>query len=289
MNKTKKLILVLIILLLTNLNTFIIDKSVANLSYVNIVRYSGGLLPKENVSLSMTSANVIINADTSNLKYLGAISFSGNYTIFNPDQDINFTIGAPFEFFPPENCIVLVNGTSIPYDIINDYQIDYQEESQIWNQYLYNRTGVIYGFWVLCNISIPKNTSIKLQYDFITPKPTHDELEGYYDIIYDVGTARLWNGNITESVEIRVNGHLPDSIYNEQSCVISNILNGKKYCWDWRDERIEINYVGLNYYFNFEKEYITLYNSIRITLILVTSLVGVAFILIKKYYKKNKL
>ncbi|MFX1593855.1 MAG: hypothetical protein ACFFCL_14270 [Promethearchaeota archaeon] len=288
MNRKKEITLLSIILLLTNLNIIIINKSVADPAPIPITSYSGGLLPKENVTLSLISANVLIDADTSNLKYLGGISFNGNYTIFNPDDDINLTIGAPFEFYPVENCTVLVNDTSIPYSIIHDHDIDEEYDSEIWNQYIYNRSLVDQGFWVLCNISINRSTYMKLQYIFNIPKPEFPYTFGYYRIIYDVGTARLWNGNVTETVKIRTHGNIPNSIYNEDLCVISDISDGKCYQWDWNEEKIEINYVGLNYYFDFQNEYNYVYYSMKIMLIFVPPIFGVIIILINKLYKRKR-
>jgi hypothetical protein len=231
----------------------------------------------------------------SSLNYPGYVKFEGNYTIFNPDEDINITIGAPFHFHPPENCTVLLNGTSSIYDIVYDNQL-YQYQIDIWNQYLYIRSSYdidnffFNGFWIIINISIPQNTEIKLYYEFQSaPQYNYYLIEGYYKIIYDVGTARLWNGNIIENVDIRVHGHLPNSIYEKESCTITDLSDGKSYCWNWNNERIWINYVGLHYYFNSNDYYNSFYNSIKISLMIGVTLLGVSLMLLKKYFKRKNL
>lgn len=295
MHIKKKLLLLSLFLFFSNLNFISFEYSIANPSYVSIIPYSGGLLPAENVTLSLTNANIIIDSDMTSLNYPGPVSFKGNYTIFNPDEEINLTIGAPFTFRSPENCTVLLNKTNIPYDIVYDHHLD-DYQIDIWNQYLYNRSFYDFsdfyffdGFWIIINISIPQNTEVILYYEFQSPQYSWYIVEGYYKIVYDVGTARLWNGNITETVELSVHGHLPNSIYEEESCIISDISNGKSYCWNWNNQRIEINYVGMYYYFNNNDYYNSFYNSIKISLMIGATLLGVSLILLKKYFKRKSL
>lgn len=222
--------------------------------------------------------------------YPGPESFNGNYTIYNPKESLNLTIGAPFAFFQIENCTVLVNGTSVPFITKNDYQIDYANESRIWNQFMYNRslpTYLFFGSWILINISIPEKTYLNLEYKFHSPRHSRYIVEGYYYVIYDVGTARLWNGTITETVEINVHGNLPISVYEGQSCTISDIFDGKSYRWEWNNENIDVNYVGLYYYFNFDDYYNPLYYSIKISLISIITFLSIGSVFLKKKYRKK--
>ncbi len=291
MKKLIKSITLFLILIFPSLNLIMPQNSIANPIYIPDVTFSGGLLPKENYSLSLISANVEIVADTSDLKFLGEIHFNGNYTIFNPENDINITIGAPFNFYPIDNCTVLLNGTNIPFTLKNDDELFDEDNCEILQQYMVNRNELPYFriFWVLCNVSIPKNSSIRLEYKFNTPRPKSTELVKYFYIIYDVGTARLWNGNITEVVEIKVHRNFPTSIFNEDLCNTTNISNEICFRWEWYKERIEVNYVGLHYYVDLSNEYEYLYNSIKFTLILVVSIVGITLLIIKRNYNiKNK-
>ncbi|MFX1390556.1 MAG: hypothetical protein ACFE9Z_10870 [Promethearchaeota archaeon] len=280
-----KILIIFIVFVLIHQNFGKIYISVANPVVAPIYRYSGGLLPQENVSLSLLTANVKIETDTSDLKYLGGISFQGNYTIFNPKNDLNLTIAAPFSINPENNLNVLVNDTSIPSDILYFNEV----ESQLWEDYIGNISwgNLLPRYWILCNISIPKNEILEIKYEFITPKPTYSNDYVSYDIIYDVGTARLWNGTITEKVDIRTHGHSPNSIYNIQLCNISDIFDGKSYTWEWIDERIEINFVGLHYYYDGRYEYNSFYSYIKTCLLSSISLVSLV-VIIANFYKRRK-
>lgn len=281
MKRIKKLFLTSLFLLLLSLNITKCEKSVAN--PIPLIRYTGGILPKDNYSLSLISADVKIDADTSNLNYLKGVSFKANYTIFNPDDEVNVTIGAPFQFYPSNNCTVSVNGTLIPFEILEEGEI----QSEIWYEYLITCYDRHYFsiYWISCNITIPKNTSIEIQYEFKKPKPTYSSTPAYFDIIYDVGTARLWHGNITEIVEIRVHGHLPSSIYNEHLCNITDISDGVCYIWEWIDERIDVDFVGLCY--DFDNQNQLLFEIIFIILISIPIIGGIGLIIAIIYYKKK--
>ncbi|NVM34519.1 MAG: hypothetical protein HWN81_02915 [Candidatus Lokiarchaeota archaeon] len=287
MKRTDKIFLIFVITLIINLNFAKFDISVGNPVAIPIYQYSGGLLPQENVSFSLISANVIIDADTSDLRYLGGISFEGNYTVFNPKNDLNLTVAAPFSIYPENNLSVSVNGMSVPSDILYYDEL----ESQLWEDYIDNISwgNLLPRYWILCNISIPKNKTVEIQYEFNNPKPTISNDPVSFDILYDVGTARLWNGTITEKVEIKAHGHTPNSIYNEQLCNVSDVLDGKSHIWEWLDERIEINLVGVHYYYDGQYEYNTFYSTIKIIFISFVTIIGIAVILTTMYFRRKRL
>ncbi len=144
-------------------------------------------------------------------------------------------------------------------------------------------------YWILSNISIPKNKTLEIYYEFNHPEPIYSRDLVSFDIIYDVGTARLWNGTITEKVEIKTHGHNPKSIYHEDLCQISNILDGRSHIWEWFDERVDIDFVGVYYYYWIQYEYEQIYFFIKILLILTVSILGTVIILVKIFYsRKNK-
>ncbi|MFW9826740.1 MAG: hypothetical protein ACFFEY_03860 [Candidatus Thorarchaeota archaeon] len=270
-------------------NLFIIKSNIiiANPLAVPEYRYSGGLLPPENVSLSLVSAKVVIDADTSNLRYLGKISFKGNYTILNSGNDLNITIAAPFNINPENNLTVLINNTLVPSDILYSDEL----QSELWLEYVENISTYFLTprYWILSNISIAKNDTTDIYYEFNHPEPIYSRDLVSFDIIYDVGTARLWNGTITEKVEIKTHGYNPRSIYNEDLCQISDILDGKSHTWEWVDERIEIDIVGVYYYYWIQDEYEQIYFNIKIMLILTVSILGIVSIIVKILYsRKNK-
>ena len=211
--------------------------------------YAGGFIPDEGVNISLLKADVLINANTSDFNSLWEMTFNGNYTIFNHDETANITIAAPFRFFPTNNCTITVNGSITHYLLY----FRWEDDAEPWNQYLVNRTEIPldYDFWLVCNISIPENHFLHISYAFSTLSVTyHLPTWGNYYLIYDVGTSQLWNGNITEEVNINVHGNLPDTIYYEEKCNVQNLNDGKSYTWNWDDERIKTNFVGVSFYFN---------------------------------------
>ena len=292
MRKLKILTVFLVIISITFLTPKYIHRATADPIPMDLY-YAGGLLPSENVSLSLTHANVFIDVDTKNLVSfddfddLYVISLIGNYTIFNVDNEINFTLGAPFCFsWPPfgYSINVTMNNSSVPYILIDDYTTN----STIWNQYLNNSLINTHRYWVLCNISISEESSLKIQYKIKSYFSKYTIDKGELDIIYDVGTSRLWNGTITETVEVHIHGKLPNSVYNKEICTITDISDGKSYKWEWSDEIINLNFVGVKY--SFESSF----NQPDYTLVILLSLVAlgpiifIVIIQLKKIYKKER-
>jgi hypothetical protein len=131
--------------------------------------------------------------------------------------------------------------------------------SEVWNKYLENIDFPVRKFY-LFNVTIPANNSVVISFSCESIERSVRGLIkdfGYYEIIYDVGTARVWNGNITEIVAFEVYGRLPDYCYHEEDCNISDLNNAKipilsRYCnkcysWEWNNEMIEFNSVGIVY------------------------------------------
>lgn len=277
---TTRLFLILVII---SVNASLFTRVCSNPAPVHLMYYSGGLVPDKNVSISILHAEVLIHANTSDLDSLGEMFFSGNYTIFNRGSNLNVSIAAPFLFYPTNNCSILVNDTITPFL----FYYEWEDEAESWNQYLVNRSELSLQdhFWLVCDVSIPENASLELQYRFNTPSDLYFPKWGYYYLIYDVGTSRLWNGNITELVEINVHGKLPNTIYNEEECIVQDIYDGKSYNWNWDDERISVNYVGVSYYFNNMDDNGNIIDVILV--IFITTLLGVLSIITYKILKRS--
>jgi len=256
------------------------------------VKYTGtgNLFPEENCSLIMTNASVIFNIDYKELNSKIDIYFMGNYTIYNPDASQNITLAAPFspEFKNLEStCVIKVDNDLKPFKVIQHHWSD------PWDEYL---DSVGLGMsdrrnFILTNVTFPENSSVKIEYSFdayIDHPNSEDELAIYYD----VGTSRAWNGSITERVEFKTYGKLPDSysksipdIYN-YSCTISNFSNGRSYTWDWVNETIMIDSVYISYSYPFQR----FWSAIRVFIIL-ASYFGVNMIIVVivlKIYKRIK-
>lgn len=280
MVKTKLITILFLILTITSVNGFLFTRVCANPAPVHLMYYSGGLIHKENASISLLNADVVIHANTSDLNSLGEMTFNGNYTIFNHGIHINISIAAPFLFYPTNNCRIIVNDSITPYFLYYEWET----EAESWNQYLVNRTdlGLSDYFWLVCNVSIPENASLKIQYQFSTPSNLYFPKWGHYYLIYDVGTSRLWNGNITEHVTINVHGNLPNTIHDEDECNILDIHNGKSYNWNWDNKLINVNYVGVSYYFNNRDIDLTF-----IFAFLIITFIGVISVITYKILKNN--
>lgn len=219
----------------------------------------GGILPKENLTLSLVNAEVLFEINALNFpKYL-RWNFKSNYTIFNPDETINVSIAIPFDLSTSiyNYSLSIDNNPTLIYDVIF---IDYANPSlsEIWNKYIENIDDGRKFF--LFNITIPANDSVLISFSCESIEISVKNIikdYGYCEIIYDVGTARIWNGNITEKVAFEVYGRLPDYCYHEEDCIISYLSHVKipivsKYCnkcfsWEWNNEIIEYDLVGIVY------------------------------------------
>jgi len=179
------------------------------------------------------------------------ISFEGNYTIYNPDVSQNITVAAPFssEFKNLEStCIIKVDNDQKPFTF---YQYHWSDP---WAEYLDTvEFGSLYSF-VLTNITIVENLSVQIEYSFdayMIPSVADDQIR----IVYNVGTSRAWNGSITERVEFKTHGKLPNSFSSESSYfdnyifTLTNYSDGQSYTWEWIDETINTNTVYISYSF----------------------------------------
>jgi len=238
-----KIVIYIFILVLSNLLPYI-AKSRADLLEV-YAKGTGNFLPMENCSLIMTNASIIFN-----IEYLTNridISFEGNYTVYNPDESLNMTLVAPFstDFYNLEStCIVKVGGNVTSFSFL-----EYNFFESPWEQYLDTRFEMSSRRkFIVINTTVAENSSIELEYSFeaYTVDPNSVDV---LEIYYDVGTSRAWNGSITERVEFKAHGKLPDSYsdYEGANCTITSIENGKSYVWEWLNEVITANRVYIKY------------------------------------------
>ncbi|MHA1516129.1 MAG: hypothetical protein ACTSPF_11385 [Candidatus Heimdallarchaeaceae archaeon] len=256
-----------------------IEANSLNLDY----NEQGMLVPYNNTYLMMSEARVRYEiSSTSDLKEY-SIEFNANYTIFNPNETISTLIGAPFaidKISRINNFKVLSNGTEIGYEL---FHIELDENST-WFEYIDGTRRDIF----VSNITLDTNSSLILQYSFdykLVWKDNNIKYAGA-DIWYDVGTARAWLGNISETVEFAVYGQQPynprctgrnETGWFEKESVTTEIENGFNYAWFWENERIEENRIELGFPF-----YEELLNSMdKLIMIIVFPSVGlVALVLI---------
>jgi hypothetical protein len=187
MKKSKITFVVLFIstsLLFLNYET---STSIANPVPVSISQL-GGLIPKNDYSCSMPNASVLLEINATDPYSHFDLKFSGNYTLYSPDEVVNLTIAAPFSghlFGLNSTCMIRINDSLIPYEVVK-YN---RSEDSSWDDYIntYHRSLIV------CNVSLPMNKTIILEYKFNTSIETSLNDVGYLEFEYDIGTAEVWN------------------------------------------------------------------------------------------------
>jgi hypothetical protein len=283
-NKKWILVLIIIITFLTLNKASFIKFSKANPAPVKFV---GGILPKENLNLSLTNAEVFFNVNTTDFPYYN-YSFNSNYTIFNPNEQVNITIAMPFlmDIWDVKNFILRVDYIEIPFT----YNYTLTVESEIWQEYLsnfdYPSSSLSSTCFYIFNISIPTNDSVMIScsfehnYDYMAVGKYALDM---FELIYIVGTARIWNGNITERIEFDVCGRFPDNYTHQEDCNMSTIETFRKYIWEWDNEIIEVNYVGISWHYEEEKNHKWLRR-----LLVIMGFPAIIIVVIKYHYIRKK-
>ncbi|MFX1281986.1 MAG: hypothetical protein ACFFA3_21735 [Promethearchaeota archaeon] len=281
MEKRRSFYLLIFTLVLVMDGKIFISETIANPLPGPEVYNIGGIVTKT-ITFNLTNAEVVFDIDSTDFKNNIGISFDGNYTIFNPNNKSEIIIYAPFsveESVVNSNVTVEVNSTQISFDVGNAY--DFGIEDWVWNYSLFELWT-----YIKCNITIPENSSqtIRYKFDGLISKPLGGGT-GEFSINYDLETSNAWSGNITERVEFRVHGKLPDryseytrGVY-EDRCIITDIDHGKIYSWEWNNERINTLQVGIMY--------ISSFNWLRTILIAVgitvpISIIIITFVLIRR-------
>jgi hypothetical protein len=209
----------------------------------------GGFIPKNDYSCSMPNASVVIEINATDPYSHFDLGFMGNYTLYNPNETLNLTIAAPFSshvFGNDSTCMIKINESIIPYEVI-EYQ---RGDTYSWDDYI----SIYHRNLIVCNITLPLNKSIILEYKFKTHinSPLNDV--GYMEFHYDIGTASVWNGTISERIEFKVHGRLPDKYLNTTFLRIIDIPDGKSYIWEWRDVSFPTGYLSV--YISYDGNYV---------------------------------
>ncbi len=274
-NRVKVFIYVFLLLVLTLPNY--VSKSKADVIPAESTG-TGNFIPVEDCSLIMTDASVILNIDyvkSSNKIYL---SFNGNYTIYNPNKSVRMTLVAPFsdDFKNLESsCLIKTEGNVIPFSF-RESDLD----GNLWEKYFDWRWTTTRKL-VIIDMDFPENDSIEFEYIFDAYININDYKNSILEIFYDVGTARAWNGTITERVEFNVYGKRPNSYSNytydfsNYIFMLSDIEDGQSYVWEWENEVINadsvyISYSYVNYWgITFGKLFIILFYPVCFLLIII--------------------
>ncbi|MHA1372829.1 MAG: hypothetical protein ACTSR7_00900 [Promethearchaeota archaeon] len=247
MKKSKILNISLIfILLVINLEVRSLE-SFANPLPGPEINNMGGIIYDSNNSLHLVNADVVFTIDSTDFQNNISVLFEGNYTIHNPtNATANVTIYAPFSYQmsnDESDWQVEVNGTSTDFSFVWAYSLNSNLSSYFENFTKYT------DFYIVINTIILKENSQVISYRFYRNRENPLYYTNFYSICYLLATARAWENNITEKVEFKVQGNLPTSYTenSEKACNISTIPNGKSYCWNWDNEIINEDYVGIDY------------------------------------------
>lgn len=299
---TKKFTILLFSLLLS---IYLLPFSSINLSKADafITRVdcsTGGIIPSNySHDLMMTNADVTMDINVIDYKKEFQVNFEGTYTIYNPNSTVSYYIAAPFteQFSDLSYSLSLkVNNTDV------NYIIDYLEQAKIieWNEYFYGYYSS--RIFIISNITFQEKTNTVIEYKWnSTVEIDLSYSSGYYSpqetiLIYDVGTSRSWNGNITEHVEFKIHGRQPSSYtgYSENmgssSFQVIKTEKGKSYLWEWEDEIIEENSIGVIYDYKrlAQKNNLLIILYTIFFLVLVINMIFLTLIIIKGIKRKRE-
>lgn len=287
MKKSKILnILLIFLLLVINLDAKSLESSANPLPGPEILDM-GGIVHDSNNSLNLVNADVVLTIDSTDFQNNISMLFNGNYTIHNPTNTTeNVTIYAPFSFQGDNiesGWQVAVNGTPTDFSSVWADSLNSNLSS-----YFENYTAYI-AFYIVINITILKETSQVISYRLYKTMENPLYYTDYYSIRYIVATARAWKNYITEKVEFKVQGKLPTSYteYTEKSCSISTIPNGKSYSWNWDNESIKDDIVGINYRGQLLKPEEILFYIILLGSIGIGGVTLIVFLIVRKKKKKK--
>ncbi len=287
MKKSKILnILLIFILLVINLDVKSLESFANPLPGPEILDM-GGIVYDNNNSLNLVNADVVFTIDSTDFQNNISVLFDGSYTIYNPtNTTANVTIYAPFSFqlsIIESEWQVEVNGATTEFSFVWAYSLNSNLSS-----YFENFTTYI-AFFIVINTTILKENSQVISYRFYRNMENPLYNTDYYSIRYILATARAWKNNITEKVEFKVQGKLPTSYteYTENACNISTIPNGKSYSWNWDNESINDDYVGINYRGQLLKPEEILFYIILLGSIGIGGVTLIVFLIVRKKRKKN--
>jgi len=287
MKKSKILnFLLIFILLVINLDVKSLESFANPLPGPEILDV-GGIVYDNNNSLNLVNADVVFTIDSTDFQNNISVLFDGSYTIYNPtNTTANVTIYAPFSFqlsIIESEWQVEVNGTPTEFSLVWAYSLNSNLSS-----YFENFTTYI-AFFIVINTTILKENSQVISYRFYRNMENPLYNTDDYSIRYILATARAWKNNITEKVEFKVQGKLPTyyTEYTEKACNISTIPNGKSYSWNWDNESINDDYVGINYRGRLLRPEEILFYIILLGSIGIGGVTLIVFLIVRKKRKKN--
>ncbi len=250
--KTKSVIFLIMILLFSLVPMKLGYSNIQANPLILMEEAIGGILTDTETSLQMIEASVLMNINES-FKEEGdfMIFFDGNYTIYNPEETQKVTIAAPFySYYDIEKTLrIEIEGIEKKFEITQLFPNKYEPLSMYGRKY------------AICDANITgySNTSIRYTFDSeinrfsSSVKSINTNIYDAIMIIYDVGTAKAWDGVTTESVEFRIYGEQPTYFYNNTDIhdnlkfSVTNFTDSISYVWSWEETVIEDPWVFVEY------------------------------------------
>ncbi len=249
--------------------------------------------------VSLTNTSIFYKIDTTNLPNNIKFSIEANYTLFNSDSENRTnSLISPFPSFfnNNSNCTIKINQEIIPYyyndSIFNFGHKAYLEQSFGWGYDNYTA--------IVCNITLPKNDSLTINYNLESVYNFGSRYEripdesriGYYfftDPNFDLVPSSV-------SIMFQITGAYPDYISSDRNylknCTILDYPTYRNYVWIWNNEIISdydyalwLHYKFDDYYPSFFDKYIPLFLELNTALIAIPSII---LITINLYIKKIK-
>ncbi len=247
----------------------------------------GVLLDVGNLQLTLEEAEVVFDISyliedvtyiyttnsTVSDTHLIVYDFYSTFLIHNSNETINATVGIPLTsnypyqedsngwYWSYENSLGLkikMNESDVDYEVFNlddeeIYNTTFKDVIEETFGVPLNFIGTFYELAIF-NIAFESDSFYNLTYTYSNGRkrgPYGDCEHLYYmseiSVYYNIGTARAWNHNINESVLMSVTGTQPDHCIGV--CEILQHPDKVEYLWEWNDEPVTEDYVGVNYEF----------------------------------------
>ena len=215
-------------------------------------QFIADIFSRTNTTVRLININTMITVDATDFYNKIGISFDGNYTLFNPENKMNLTLILPFSLcIDVQNSTfeVSVNDTQIPFEVLSN------TEENLTNTG-FNLDFLKY-FVVHCpitlitsNLTLLENKTYIINYQFSGSIPKPLDFRNLFCMAYHLETARVWKGNLTQRLEFKVFGKLPQYGISGGCDVaqFSDIQGGQSALFEWNRGKVDTLHVEITYY-----------------------------------------
>lgn len=216
-------------------------------------QFIADIFPSTNTTVRLININTMITIDATDFYNKIVINFNGNYTLFNPENTTNLTLILPFSLcLDVQNSTfeASVNDTLIPFEVISNTE-ENLTSTGVSLDFLSNFVVHFPITLITSNLTLLENNTYVINYQFSGSIPKPLGLRNLFHMAYYLETARVWKGNLTQRVEIKVFGKLP--IYGTAGGYdgvgqVSDIQGGQSVLFEWNKGKVDTIYIGIMYY-----------------------------------------